>query len=245
MSNNNSIIMENVWKNFPIQRDRPGFKEFLIKVPSIIKSGKNVFSAIKGIDLSVKKGDCVGIIGRNGAGKSTLLSLMLGTIKPTKGKVHVFGKRTPLLELGSGFHTDLTGIENILMNGVLLGLIKEQVLERMDDIIAFSELGGFIGQPLRTYSSGMYMRLAFSVAINTKPEILLIDEVLGVGDEAFQKKSREALMDLIKGGVTTVYVSHNLDSVIQICDKAIWLEQGEVKENDEPGKVVENYLKHT
>lgn len=238
-----SIKIENIGKSFPVRKDRPGFKEFIVNLPKFIKSNNQTFWALKGINLTVNKGECVGIIGRNGAGKTTLLSLLLGTIQPTKGKIIVRGKKTPLLELGAGFHGDLTGIENILINGVLLGLTKEEVLERMDDIINFSELGDFIKMPARTYSSGMYMRLAFSVAIHTDPEILLIDEILAVGDESFQKKSGEALMRLIKGGVTTVYVSHNLDAVKKICDRVIWLEHGEIREEGEPDNVINSYIK--
>jgi len=240
--NSSTIKIADIWKSFPVERDRPGFKEFIVSFPKFLKQNNDVFWALKGINFSVDKGECVGVIGRNGAGKSTLLSLLLGSLLPTKGKVTVHGKKTPLLELGSGFHGDLTGIENTLINGVLLGLTKEEVLERMEDIINFSELGDFIRMPVRTYSSGMYMRLAFSVAIHSDPEILLIDEILSVGDESFQKKSGEALMGLIKGGVTTVYVSHNLEAVKKICARAVWLEHGEIKEDGNPNKVIKNYL---
>ena len=220
----------------------PGFKEFIVNAPRFFRNNKNCFWALKGINLTVKKGECLGVIGRNGAGKSTLLSLLLGVAQPTEGRVEVSGKKTPLLELGAGFHPDLTGLENIMMNGVLLGHTKEEVLEQMDDIIAFSELGDFIDMPIRTYSSGMVMRLAFSVAIHTDPEILLIDEILAVGDESFQKKSGNALIGLIKGGVTTVYVSHNMDAIKRICNRAIWLEHGQIKAEGEPGKVIEMYM---
>lgn len=237
------IKVENIWKSFPIHRDRPGFKEFILKVPKFLRKNKDCFWALKGVNLTVKKGECLGVIGRNGAGKSTLLSLLLGVGHPTKGRIEVSGKKTPLLELGAGFHFDLTGIENILMNGVLLGHTEEEVRYRMDDIIEFSELGDFIKMPLRTYSSGMTMRLAFSVAIHTDPEILLIDEILSVGDESFQKKSGNALINLIKGGCTTVYVSHSMEAVKKLCDRAIWLEHGEIRAYGEPEKVVGEYLK--
>lgn len=237
------IKAEDLWKSFPIQRDRPGFKEFMVHAPRFFSRKKDCFWALKGVTLAVAKGECLGVIGRNGAGKSTLLSLLLGVAHPTKGTIQVSGKRTPLLELGAGFHPELTGRENIIMNGVLLGHTKAEILDRMDAVIAFSELGDFIDRPIRGYSSGMQMRLGFSVAIHTDPEILLIDEILAVGDESFQKKSAKALMELIKGGVTTVYVSHNMDAVKRICNRAVWLENGELRADGEPGSVIEAYLK--
>jgi ABC-type polysaccharide/polyol phosphate transport system ATPase subunit len=237
------IKAENLWKSFPIQLDRPGFKEFIINTPKFLKDNKNRFWALKGVSLSVRKGESLGVIGRNGAGKSTLLSLLLGVAQPTKGSIEVSGKRTPLLELGAGFHPDLTGVENIILNGVLLGHTEKEIRARMDEITAFSELGEFIKRPIRTYSSGMQIRLAFSIAIHTSPEVLLIDEILAVGDESFQKKSGKALLDFIKSGVTTVYVSHNMEAIKKICDRAIWLEQGEIRAEGEAGLVVEEYLK--
>lgn len=241
-----AVEVNNVWKEFPIHRERPGFKEFLVNLPKFIKKNKNSsFWALKGISFKVEKGECLGIIGRNGAGKSTLLSLILGTIYPTKGYIKVNQKITPLLELGAGFHPDLTGRENILINGVLLGLTKEEVAERIEKIISFSEIGDFIDMPVRTYSSGMHLRLAFSVAIHTEPELLLIDEVLAVGDEAFQKKSKEFLLRLIKGGVTTILVSHNLQAIKEICNRTIWLDSGEIRTEGGPERVVEEYLKYS
>lgn len=237
------IKAENLWKSFPMRQDKPGLKEFIINIPKFLKNNNNRFWALKNVSFSIKKGESLGIIGRNGAGKSTLLSLLLGVAKPTKGNIEVNGKRTPLLELGSGFHPDLTGIENIIINGVLLGYTEAEIYSRMNEIIAFSELGDFINMPIRVYSSGMQMRLAFSIAMYTNPEILLIDEILAVGDESFQKKSGKALLDLIKSGVTTVYVSHNMEAIKKICDRVIWLEQGEIRAEGEPGQVVEEYLK--
>ncbi len=237
------IKAENLWKSFPLKRDRPGFKEFIVHAPRFFRNNKDCFWALKGVNLTVKQGECLGVIGRNGAGKSTLLSLLLGVGQPTKGSVEVSGRKTPLLELGAGFHFDLTGIENILMNGVLLGHTEEEVRYRMDDIIEFSELGDFIKMPTRTYSSGMTMRLAFSVAIHTDPEILLIDEILAVGDESFQKKSGNALINIIKGGCTTVYVSHSMEAVKKLCDRVIWLDHGEIREEGEPDRVIESYLR--
>jgi ABC-type polysaccharide/polyol phosphate transport system ATPase subunit len=241
---NDALEIEDVWKKFPMRRDRPGFKEFLLNLPKFVNRNYNSnFWALKGVSFKVKQGECLGIIGKNGAGKSTLLSLILGTIYPTKGNIKVSQKITPLLELGAGFHPDLTGRENIIINGVLLGLTKDEVMERMEDIVAFSEIREFIDMPVRTYSSGMYLRLAFSVAINTDPELLLIDEILSVGDEAFQKKSKDALIGLIKEGVTTILASHNMAAIKDICNRVIWLDKGEIRAEGEPEKVVEEYLR--
>jgi ABC-type polysaccharide/polyol phosphate transport system ATPase subunit len=238
------VEIKDVWKKFPMRRDRPGFKEFLVNLPKFINGNSNSnFWAIKGVTFAVKQGECLGIIGKNGAGKSTLLSLILGTIYPTKGNINVSQKITPLLELGAGFHPDLTGRENVFINGVLLGLTKGEVAERMEEIAAFSEIGQFIDMPVRTYSTGMYLRLAFSIAIYTDPKLFLIDEVLGVGDEGFQKKSMDTLSRLIKKGVTTILASHNLNAIKEICDRAIWLDNGEIRCEGKPEMVVEEYLK--
>jgi len=241
----NSIVgIKDVWKKFPMKRDRPGFKEFVVNLPKFINRNVNSnFWALKGVTFEVKQAECLGIIGKNGAGKSTLLSLILGTVYPTRGDIKVSQKITPLLELGAGFHPDLTGRENILINGVLLGLPKDEVLKKMEEIIAFSEISEFIDMPVRTYSSGMYLRLAFSVAIHTDPKLLLIDEILAVGDEAFQKKSKDTLIGLIKRGVTTIFVSHSMAAVKEICNRAIWLDGGEIRAEGEPGKVVEDYVR--
>jgi ABC-type polysaccharide/polyol phosphate transport system ATPase subunit len=241
---NDALEIEDVWKKFPMRRDRPGFKEFLLNLPKFVNRNYNSnFWALKGVSFKVKQGECLGIIGKNGVGKSTLLSLILGTIYPTKGNIKVSQRITPLLELGAGFHPDLTGRENIIINGVLLGLTKDEVMERMEDIVAFSEIKEFIDMPVRTYSSGMYLRLAFSVAIHTNPRVLLIDEILSVGDEAFQKKSKDALIGLIKEGVTTILASHNMAAIKDICNRVIWLDKGEIRGEGEPERVVEEYLR--
>jgi len=242
------IDLDHIWKIYPIQEDRPGFKEFFVNFHKFIeRRGKkrDHFNALKGVTLKVQKGECVGIIGRNGAGKSTLLSIILGTTLPTKGTVNVEDWITPLLELGGGFHPELTGRENVTLNGVLLGLTKEEVLDRMPSIIDFSELNEFIDLPVRTYSSGMYVRLAFSVAIHAYPRILVIDEILSVGDEGFQKKSKEALLKMIRNGVTTVFVSHNLEAVKEICNRVLWLDHGEVISEGDPVMTIEKYRKGT
>ncbi len=240
------VEVRDVWKKFPFKRERPGFKEFIVNLPKFVKRNQNShFWALKEINFNVKQGECLGVIGKNGGGKSTLLSLILGTIYPTKGDIRVSQKMTPLLELGAGFHPDLTGRENALINGVLLGLTREEVAERLQAIEAFAEIGEFMDMPIRTYSTGMYLRIAFSIAIHTDPKLLLIDEILSVGDEGFQKKSREALIRLIKGGVTTLLVSHNLSVIKEICNRVIWLDEGEIKAEGESSKVVEEYLKHS
>jgi ABC-type polysaccharide/polyol phosphate transport system ATPase subunit len=238
------VALEDVWKRFPFRRDRPGFKEFIVNLSKFVRrSPEAYFWALKGVSLRVARGECFGIIGKNGAGKSTLLALILGTLSPTSGTVNVPRKITPLLELGAGFHPDLTGRENILINGVLLGLTRDEVLARMEEIVAFSEISEFLDMPIRTYSSGMHLRLAFSIAMHIDPNVLLIDEILAVGDGAFQKKSKEALLRLIKGGVTTILVSHNLADVKEICDQAIWLDAGEIRAEGEASKVVEEYTR--
>ncbi len=243
---NGIIEIKDVWKKFPMGKDRPGFKEFLVKLPQFLSGNSHsYFWALKRISFKIEQGECIGIIGKNGAGKSTLLSLILGTIYPTKGEIQVSQKITPLLELGAGFHPDLTGRENILINGVLLGLTKDEVMERIEAIIAFSEIKEFIDMPLRTYSTGMYLRLAFSVAIHTDPKLLLIDEILAVGDEAFQKKSKDALLHLIKGGATTIFVSHRMSAITEICHRALWLDGGEMRAEGIPEKIVEEYLRYS
>ena len=238
------IAFDHVWKKYPLLKDQPGFKEFFVNFHKSFKKrreGKNYFYALKDLTLKIQRGECVGVIGKNGAGKSTFLSLMLGTILPSRGTVMVKDRVTPLLELGAGFHPDLTGRENVVLNGVLLGLTKEDVLRKMPSIIDFSEIEDFADVPVRTYSSGMYLRLAFSVAIHTDPEIFIIDEVLSVGDEGFQKKSRDAILRLIKSGVTTVLVSHNLQVIEELCTRVLWLDHGEVVAEGEPGMVIEKY----
>ncbi len=237
------IDFDHVWKGFPLRRDRPGFKELMVNMHKFARrSGENsYFYALKDLTLGVERGECVGVIGRNGAGKSTLLSLMLGTIYPSKGTVKTIERVTPLLELGGGFHGDLTGKETAILNGVLLGLTRKDVFKMLPSIIDFSGIGEFVDFPMRTYSSGMYLRLAFSVAIHSDPRILIIDEVLSVGDEEFQKKSKEEMMRLITGGVTTVLVSHDLHAVQEICHRALWLDHGELVAEGKPAEVIRKY----
>ena len=187
------------------------------------------FTALEHITFSVKQGETLGLIGRNGAGKSTILKIISGILKPTFGNVACCGNIVPMLELGSGFDFDLTGRENIFLNGAILGYSEKFLQQKFNEIVAFSELGEFIEIPIRNYSSGMLARLAFSVATVVNPEILIVDEILSVGDASFQEKSRKRMMELMGGGTTVLFVSHSLDQIRQMCNRVIWLEQGRIK----------------
>lgn len=187
------------------------------------------FWALRNVSFEVNKGEVLGIVGNNGAGKSTLLKIISGILKPTEGSVQVFGNVVPMLELGSGFDYDLTGRENIFLNGSILGYSEQFLKEKYSEIEAFSELGQFIDVPLRNYSSGMVMRLAFSVATVVNPDILIVDEILAVGDAAFQEKSRARMMELMSGGTTVLFVSHNIAQIRGMCDRVVWLEHGQMK----------------
>lgn len=187
------------------------------------------FWALKDVSFEVNKGEVLGIVGNNGAGKSTLLKVISGILKPTEGSVQVLGNVVPMLELGSGFDFDLTGRENIFLNGAILGYSEQFLNEKYDEIAAFSELGQFIDVPLRNYSSGMVMRLAFSIATVVNPDILIVDEILAVGDAAFQEKSKARMMELMTGGTTVLFVSHNFAQIREMCDRVLWLEHGHLK----------------
>ncbi len=187
------------------------------------------FWALKNVSFEVERGEVVGIIGHNGAGKSTLLKVISGILKPTGGELEVHGNVVPMLELGSGFDHDLTGRENIFLNGSILGYSEKYLKEKYDQIVEFSELGKFIDVPIRNYSSGMLMRLAFSIATVVQPEILIVDEILAVGDAAFQEKSKARMLELMSGGTTVLFVSHSLEQIREMCDRVIWLEHGQIK----------------
>jgi homopolymeric O-antigen transport system ATP-binding protein len=200
-----------------------------------------VSRVLHSIDLTIPRGQTFGIIGRNGSGKSTLLKLMAGIYRPDAGRIRVHGRVAGLLELGAGFHPDFSGRENVLINGIVLGLSRREVRERFDDIVRFAELESFIDAPVRTYSSGMYTRLGFSVAIHTNPDVLLIDEILSVGDENFQRKCIERIEELQRRGKTIVIVSHDVASVARWCHEVAWLDQGGIREIGDPQKVIEHY----
>lgn len=187
------------------------------------------FTALEYVSFTVKKGETLGLIGRNGAGKSTMLKVISGILKPTEGNVTCHGNVVPMLELGSGFDMDLTGKENIFLNGAILGYSEEFLKAKYDEIVEFSELGQFIGAPIRNYSSGMLARLAFSIATVVQPEILIVDEILAVGDAQFQEKSKRRMMELMGGGTTVLFVSHSIEQVREMCKRVVWLERGKVK----------------
>lgn len=205
------------------------------------------FFALNGINLTICKGESMGILGRNGSGKSTLLKIITGVLSPTSGSVTVHGKISALLELGAGFNPEYTGLENIYLNGTMMGYSREEVDIRIEDILQFADIGDFIHQPIKTYSSGMFARLAFAVAINVEPEILIIDEVLAVGDSRFQMKCIEKMRELKEKGTTILFVSHATEQVKRFCDKAVWIQDGIVHMQGESSQIVdlyENYMKY-
>lgn len=199
------------------------------------------FFALTNVSFKVAKGEVMGIIGHNGAGKSTLLKVISGILKPTSGKVQVNGVVVPMLELGSGFDFDLTGRENVFLNGSILGYSEKFLKEKYDEIVEFSELGQFIDVPLRNYSSGMVMRLAFSIATVVQPDILIVDEILAVGDAEFQEKSKKRMLELMGGGTTVLFVSHSLDQIREMCDKVMWLDHGQMKMIGDTQEVCDAY----
>lgn len=223
------ISAKNISMRYLMTYDRiKSIKEYLVQlVKGKIKYEE--FWALKDVSFEVNKGEVVGIIGHNGAGKSTLLKVISGILKPTDGELTVNGNIVPMLELGSGFDHDLTGRENVFLNGAILGYTEEYLKAKYDEIVAFSELGKFIDVPIRNYSSGMLMRLAFSIATVVQPEILIVDEILAVGDAAFQEKSKARMLELMSGGTTVLFVSHSLEQIREMCDRVVWLEHGNVK----------------
>jgi ABC-type polysaccharide/polyol phosphate transport system ATPase subunit len=199
------------------------------------------FQALRGVSFQIGRGEAVAIVGHNGAGKSTLLNLVTGVCRPRSGRIAIDGRVAALLELGSGFHPDLTGIENVRINAALLGLSRQETRDRFDEIVDFANIGEFINEPLRTYSSGMMMRLAFSVAVNVDPDILVVDEVLGVGDEAFSIKCVERIKNFRRAGKTLLCVSHALTTLEQLCERAIWLDHGQVAKDGPIRPVLDAY----
>lgn len=237
------IKVENISVRFLISHDKiQSMKEYIVKM--LKRQVKyEEFWALQNISIEIMKGEVIGIIGRNGAGKSTLLKVISGILKPTEGTVTCQGNIVPMLELGSGFDYDLTGRENIYLNGAILGYSKSLLEEKYNEIVEFSEIEKFIDVPIRNYSTGMLMRLAFSIATVVKPEILIVDEILSVGDENFQIKSKARMMELMNGGTTVLFVSHSLEQVKEMCNRVIWMERGTVKMIGETEEVCELYKK--
>ena len=230
MSDDVVIELKDVSLKFKLQREKtPSLKEFIIKFLTRKVSYVD-FYALKDINLKVKRGESVGIIGRNGAGKTTLLRVIAGIYKPTSGKVTVKGRIMPIIELGAGFDMELTGRENIFLNGLLLGMTRKEIEERYDEIVEFSGLGEFINSPMRTYSSGMKLRLGFSIATAIDPDIILIDEVFAVGDREFREKCVRRMREMMKKGATLLFVSHDMDAIKENCERVILLEEGKIKE---------------
>lgn len=226
----NMIEVKNVSMKFNLGIEKgfslkQGFVDMFKKKEKI----NNDFWALKNVNFDVEKGEVVGFIGSNGAGKSTLLKVIAGVMKPTKGKVSVYGNICPMIELGAGFDSQLTARENIYLNGAVMGYSKEFINSKFDEIVSFSELNEFLDVPIQNFSSGMIARLAFSIATVVDPEILIVDEILSVGDMAFQKKSEEKMLSMINGGTTVLFVSHSIDQIRNMCNKVVWIEKGEVQ----------------
>lgn len=223
------IEVNSVSMAFRMDINRPsGLKDWVVNFATG-KRDIREFRALSDISFTVEKGEVIGIIGRNGSGKSTLLKIISGIYKPTGGSVTLGGNVVPMLELGSGFDPELTGYENIFLNGAILGYTEAYLKSKLDEIIAFSELGDFINMPIKAYSSGMMMRLAFSVATVVNPEILIVDEILAVGDEFFQKKSFARMQELMSGGTTVLFVSHSLEQIRSMCNRVVWLDSGHIR----------------
>src|SRR5918998_1720251 len=242
----NAIELTNVTK---VYRKYARRKQFATLKSALLKGSliqdlqpDETFPALQGVSFNVAAGRTYGIIGRNGSGKSTALKLVAGITKPTTGTVQVAGRISALIELGAGFHPEISGRENVFINGIMLGLTKREVTRRFDEIVEFAELQQFIDAPVKTYSSGMYMRLGFAVAIHVNPDVLLVDEVLAVGDEAFTHKCLDKFADFKRRGKTILIVTHQLDLVQRFCDEALWLDHGMVRTQGDPKRVIDAYL---
>lgn len=226
-------------KNFSVKQAFVDFFSFKKKK----KKKKDEFWALRDISFEVKKGEVIGLIGSNGAGKSTLLKIVSGVMKPTNGKVKVSGVISPMIELGAGFDMELTARENIFLNGAILGYSKQFLESKFDEIVEFSELKDFLDVPVKNFSSGMTAKLAFSIATIVDPEILIVDEILSVGDIKFQEKSKNKMLEMIKGGTTVLYVSHSLDSIRQLCDRVVWIEHGKMVKIGKTDEICDEYYK--
>lgn len=241
MDKDNAIEVKNITKDFKVYYDKGS--ELKEKMLFWKRNRYEKRHVLNGISFNVKRGEAIGLVGKNGCGKSTTLKMLTKIIYPDSGTIEMRGRVSSLIELGAGFHPDMSGRENIYTNASIFGLTKKEIDARLDDIIAFSELEDFIDNPVRTYSSGMYMRLAFSIAINVDAEILLIDEILAVGDQHFQDKCFAKLKEMKESEKTIVIVTHSLGQVKELCNRAIWIYNGEVRMDGTPNEVVDEYLK--
>lgn len=240
-----AVIVENVSMRFNLASEQvDNFKEYLIRKLKFQSISFDEFWALKNISFTINKGESVALIGSNGSGKSTMLKIISGILTPTKGNVQVHGSIAPLIELGAGFDNDLTGKENIFLNGAILGHSKKTMLEKYDEIVDFSELKDFIDVPVKNYSSGMIARLGFSIATIVKPEILIVDEILAVGDQAFQNKCHRRMEEMMNGGTTVVLVSHSAADIKRICSKAVWIDRGHMRYVGNVDEALSNY-QHT
>ena len=239
----NVISFKNVTKLYTLYYN-VSYKELLFNIfrKNKIKT-KNYYKALENISFNIKEGESVGIIGKNGSGKSTILGLIAGVLKPNKGEVLVKKSVSPLLELGGGFHPELNAYENIELNGVLLGIPLKDIRENIQKIVEFAEIGEFANQPIRTYSSGMLARLGFSIVTQLQPEILLIDEVLAVGDSRFREKCINTMLEVKKKKVTIIFVSHNMDEIKALCDRVIWIDEHKIKMDGKTEDVIKEYIK--
>ena len=236
------IKADNISVCYKMPHDRiQSIKEYVVALMKK-KLKYEQFRALNGVSFEINKGEVIGIVGSNGAGKSTLLKVISGILRPTEGSVSLEGNVVPMLELGSGFDFDLSGRENIFLNGAILGYSESFLKEKYDDIVEFSELGEFINIPVRNYSSGMIMRLAFSIASQVVPDILIVDEILAVGDAAFQEKSYARMVELMGHGTTVLLVSHNIEQIRRLCDRVIWLDHGQVKAIGETQEICDAYM---
>ncbi len=238
------ITVENVSMKFNLGIEKDfSMKQAFINMLLRKKTNKESFWALKNINFHIDKGEVIGLIGSNGAGKSTLLKVVSGVMKPTSGKVTINGVISPMIELGAGFDQELTARENIYLNGAILGYSKSFLDEKFESIVEFSELRDFLDVPVKNFSSGMTAKLAFSIATIVNPEILIVDEILSVGDIKFQEKSKNKMMEMIKGGTTVLYVSHSLESIKELCTKVIWLEHGQIVKIGDVKKICDEYYK--
>ena len=239
-----SIVVDHADLTFEVQTEKiDTLKESFVRTLKRDKSKKIKIHAINDVSFKIYKGEKVGIIGYNGAGKSTLLNLITGIYPPDKGSITTYGRISPLLSLGAGFDQNFSGRKNIILNGAVLGYDKEYLESKVDEIIEFSELGEYIDIPIKNYSSGMLAKLGFSIATTVNPDILIIDEILGVGDVNFKKKSADKMKSLMDGGTTVLLVSHSIPQIRELCDKAIWMDNGKLREIGEVNKVCDHYLK--